>query len=384
MNPIEAATSQDPYPFYAELVSTKPFYFDEQLQMWIASSASAVSAVLSHEHCKVRPHSETIPKGLLGSDAGEIFGALMRMSDGSMHCPLKKSILQAASPDVVTECRQLSIRMATSFLQGVSPASFVSVVRRMMFELPVYVVSAMLGIPESDWLSLVPEVSAFVSGITPTATAEQTVVGNCAARVLSQRLEEATSRKQYAGMLLDAFTKLCTEKGIGRNSIAANAVGFLFQTYEATAALIGNSIRILANNPHLVSELGRNRTLLRRFIQEVLRFDPPVQNTLRYVFEDANLEGKHSPNGAQILILLAAANRDPAHFTNPNEFDLLRSDAFSFAFGLDRHECPGQSFVYEIAAASLETLLLSRSFPWEQFARPLRYRPSVNTRVPLY
>jgi cytochrome P450 len=383
MNPIEAATSPDPYPFYAELVSTKPFHFDEQLQIWIASSASAVSAVLSHEHCKVRPHSEPVPKGLLGSDAGEIFGALMRMNDGSIHCPLKRSILQAASPDVVAECRRLSLPMAGSFLRKASSTSSVFVVLRMMFELPVCVIGAMLDIPETDWLSLVPEVSAFVSGIAPTATAEQTVVGNCAAKGLSRRLEEATSWKRHTGALLDAFAKSCTEKGIGRDSIAANAVGFLFQTYEATAGLIGNSIRMLANNPDLVSELGRNRSLLRQFMAEVLRFDSPVQNTRRYVFEDAIVEGKHLPNGAQVLVLLAAANRDPSRFPNPDEFDLQRRDAFSFAFGLDHHECPGQPFVYEIAAASLEALL-STSFSWELFTRPLRYRPSINTRIPLY
>lgn len=383
MNPIEAATRPDPYPFYAELVSTRPFHFDERLQMWIASSASAVSAALSHEHCKVRPHSEPVPKGLLGSDSGEIFGALMRMNDGSMHCPLKKSIIQAANPDVVTECRRLSIPMAAAFLQEASPPSSTFVVRRMMFELPVCVVGALLGIPETGWLSLVPEVSAFVSGIAPTATAEQTVVGNCAAKGLSRRFEEATSQKRRTGTLLDAFAKSCAEKGIGRDSIAANAVGFLFQTYEATAGLIGNSIRILANNRDLVSELGRNRSLLRQFIREVLRFDSPVQNTRRYVFEDTILEGTHLPDGAQVLILLAAANRDPSRFPDPDEFDLQRSDAFSFAFGLDHHECPGQPFVYEIAAASLEALL-STSFSWEQFAKPLCYRPSVNTRIPLY
>jgi cytochrome P450 len=383
MNPIEAATSPDPYPFYAELVATKPLYFDEQLQMWIASSASAVSAVLSHEHCKVRPHLESVPKGLLGSAAGEIFGALMRMNDGSMHCPLKKSILEAASSDVVAECHRLSIPIAASFMRESLSTSSVFLARRMMFELPVYVVGAMLGIPETDWLSLVPEVSAFVSAIAPAATAEQSIVGNCAAKGLSRRLEEATSGKQHAGVLLDAFAKSCAEKGIGRDSITANAVGFLFQTYEATAGLIGNSIRVLANNPDLVSEPGRDRSLLRQFIREVLRFDSPVQNSRRYVFEDAILEGKHLPNGAQVLVLLAAANRDPSRFPNPNEFDVQRSGAFSFTFGLNHHECPAQPFVYEIAAASLETLL-SASFSWEQFARPLRYRTSVNTRIPLY
>ena len=110
-----------------------------------------------------------------------------------------------------------------------------------MFELPVCAIGAMLGIPKTDWLSLAPEVSAFVSGIAPIATAERNIVGNCAAKGLSRRLEETTSQKQHTGVFLDAFTKACTEKGMGRNSIAANTVGFLFQTYEATAGLIGNS-----------------------------------------------------------------------------------------------------------------------------------------------
>ena len=68
--------------------------------------------------------------------------------------------------------------------------------------------------------------------------------------------------------------------------------------------MIGNSIRMLANNPDLVSELGRNRSLLSQFMAEALRFDSPVQNTRRYVFEDTILEGKHLPNGAQVLVLL--------------------------------------------------------------------------------
>ena len=86
-DPIKAVTHPDPYRYYAHLSLEQPFYRDPSLGMWVASSADAVTAVLTHEACRVRPVTEPIPKALLGSPAGEIFGALVRMNDGRDDCP---------------------------------------------------------------------------------------------------------------------------------------------------------------------------------------------------------------------------------------------------------------------------------------------------------
>ena len=91
-DPLAAVTHPDPYPYYASLVAERPFYRDEALGLWVASSAAAVTAVLTSDLCRVRPPAEPVPRALLGSPAGDIFGHLVRMNDGPGHCPFKQAV----------------------------------------------------------------------------------------------------------------------------------------------------------------------------------------------------------------------------------------------------------------------------------------------------
>src|SRR5215212_997440 len=92
LNPITAVVHPDPYPYYAELVATKPLYYDAALGLWVASSAAAIDAIFNNRLCRVRPVAEPIPRALLGSPAADIFRQLVRMNDGADHCPLKQAI----------------------------------------------------------------------------------------------------------------------------------------------------------------------------------------------------------------------------------------------------------------------------------------------------
>ena len=84
-NPIGAATRPDPYPYYAELVAHRPLYWDETTGCWVASSAAAITAVLTNKLCRVRPPVEQVPTALLDSSAADIFRRLVRMNDGQQH-----------------------------------------------------------------------------------------------------------------------------------------------------------------------------------------------------------------------------------------------------------------------------------------------------------
>ena len=81
-DPIAAVTHPDPYPYYADLAAHRPLYRDDALRLWVASSAAAVTAVLASDLCRVRPPAEPVPRALLGSPAGELFGHFVRMNDG--------------------------------------------------------------------------------------------------------------------------------------------------------------------------------------------------------------------------------------------------------------------------------------------------------------
>src|SRR5579862_5414553 len=91
-SPLDAATHPDPYPYYAQLVAEKPLHRDTASGLWVAADAAAVSAVLTSELCRVRPPAEPVPIALLGSPAGDIFGRLVRMTDGPGRCPVKRAI----------------------------------------------------------------------------------------------------------------------------------------------------------------------------------------------------------------------------------------------------------------------------------------------------
>jgi cytochrome P450 len=165
--------------------------------------------------------------------------------------------------------------------------------------------------------------------------------------------------------------------------VIANAVGLLMQAYEATAGLIGNSLLALAARPALPARLQREPALLQALLHEVLRYDPPVQNTRRYLARDALVAGQMLPGGALVLVVLAAANRDPAANPDPDRFDLLRADRQSFTFGAGAHACPGQRLAVAIAGAGVRHVL-DLGLDLQGLAAAARYRPSLNTRVPVF
>jgi cytochrome P450 len=383
MTPLEAVTAADPYPYYASLISDKPLYFDESLKMWVASSAHLVKDALSDARFKVRPGADPVPSALRELRNGAVFGSLMRMTDGAKHCPLKSAALDAINEDCAKECGRLAFGFATTLRDRSTGGSPLDLVRRLMFLLPTCTMGSCLGVSPEELDPLTVEVSAFVTGISPLATSEQRTLGDCAAQSLSDRIGRLIDHQVQSGILLRSFFAAGTEQSIDRTAIVRNLIGFLFQTYDATAGLIGNSLRLLARNDALHRRLQAGQAPLRPFVWEVMRFDPPVQNTRRFAMEDIRLGDLTIRAGEQVLLILAAANRDPSEFPIPDRFDLDRAGPAAFGFGLDKHECPGKPLALEMTCAALRVLLTS-SFPLRDIPEKVTYRPSANTRIPLY
>ena len=115
----------------------------------------------------------------------------------------------------------------------------------------------------------------------------------------------------------------------------------------------------------------------------MLRHDPPVQNTRRFVAEDGDVGGVSMKAGEAILVVLAAANRDPAVNPDPAAFDVAREAPTVFTFGVGPHACPGAMVATTIAAAGVRELVAA-GLPLDALAETVRYRPSVNGRIPLF
>jgi cytochrome P450 len=363
-DPISAATHADPYPYYAELVTSRPIHRDDTLGLWVAAGAGAVTAVLKSDITRVRPAAEPVPRALLGSAAGEIFGQLVRMNDGAMHMRMKPGVsakLTSLDPaQVAGQARTWAQRLADEL----EPAAHAERLADFAFRLPVYVIASLLGVASANLAQTASWVGDFVRCLAPTSTPEQIEQGKAAAERLAQQFRSLLGREQV-------------------DASVANTIGYLSQAYEATAGLIGNTLVVLGRETDARAQAGADAAFLGAVVREVVRYDPPVQNTRRFLAGTGVVAGQTMAEGDTVLVVLAAANRDPTVNAHPERFDPLRRERQAFTFGLGAHACPGEALATAIAEAGVQRLLAVGVQP-EALVERARYRPSANTRVPVF
>ena len=163
----------------------------------------------------------------------------------------------------------------------------------------------------------------------------------------------------------------------------ANLIGLLSQTCEASAGLIGNTLIALHRSPELLETVQTAPATLARLVAETARYDPPVQNTRRFVARPCVIANRTLAAGDSLVVVLASANRDPVANPAPDSFLLDRAHPQTFSFGSGRHQCPGQQLALAIAS---EAIRLWLQHPSPSSARQLRwhYLPSLNGRIPQF
>jgi cytochrome P450 len=383
-DPIAAATHVDPYPYYASLVAGGGLHRDERLKLWVASSATHVSATLTSERCRVRPPAEPVPAALLGSPAGDVFARLVRMNDGPPHDTVKPAVVTALdgldTGGILDHARAAARRLVCELAPAGAPARL----RDFALRLPPYVVAGLLGVPDEDLQRTVDWTGDFAAGLAPGASADASVPARNGAGRLRDLIRAGVAG--HAGGesgLLGVLVGAAERAGVDSDTIAANAIGFLFQSYDATAALIANTLSALSTHPVSRAGTAGDLAALRAFVREVARWDAPVQNTRRFVAQDGMVAGQLMKEGDAILVLLAAANRDPAVNPEPDRFDVTRSAPAIFTFGMGPHACPGEALATAITAVGVHELLKAGVDP-ATLGPPAAYRRSPNVRMALW
>ena len=385
-DPIAAATHPDPYPYYARLVAEQPMYRDERLGLWVASSAAAVMDVLGSELCHVRPPTEPVPRALIGTTAGEIFRQLVRMNDGENHCPFKNAIVATIDGIDIAAVSRVASERAAALAETLSPHRNPAGLTRFLFAFPVETIATLLGVPSTELGSTVEHVAAFVRAISPIAEAAEIVRGNEAAGILISQFSELLEGQRREGSAA-VLSKLAREAQAVRRGaeglIVANGIGFMSQTYEATAGLIGNTLLALARHREVLAAVHATPALLGNVIREVLHLDPPTQSTRRFVVRSGDIAGRRMEAGEAILVMLAAAGRDPAVNPHGARFAIHREASRILNFGVGVHACPAHDIVPRIAQAALAHLLAA-GFDPGRLDRPPTYRRSNHVRVPIF
>ncbi|MDX2934495.1 cytochrome P450 [Streptomyces ipomoeae] len=356
LTPGTAAAHPDPYPFYADLVADRPFGHDAPSGLWVAAGAAAVSEVLTHPACRVRPRTEPVPRGILGTPAGDVFGDLVRMTDGAPQTQRKQVLLAAL--DTVTEERVVAL--------AADEADRATDWTDLQFGLPARVMAAVLGLDGDVPAEAARLIGEFVRCVPASATPED----QAAAATAAARLLDLLGPHLYAGHggLIGELVRLTARHGRRESApLLANVIGLLSQTYDATAGLVGNTLLALARH-------GRPDDLA-AFVAEVVRHDAPIQNTRRFVADTTTIAGHRVPAGSVILLLLAAANRDPLANPDPQVFRPGRVDPQVFTFGRGTHRCPGHALAVAMTVGVAATVTGTPSHEG--------YRPSPNARIPV-
>src|SRR5712691_4721866 len=382
-DPVAAVILPDPYPYYASLVAERPFYRDEALGLWVASSAAAVTAVLTSDLCRVRPPAEPVPRALMGSPAGDIFGHLVRMNDGPGHCPFKQAVSATLDSVDRTQAAEQSKTSARILWDELEPAAEPRRLTEFAFGLPVFVVGSLLGVPRDRLTETARWTGDFVRCLSPLSTPEQIEQSKTAAGHLLDLFRSLLAGQRTGGLLGTLAGEAQRLRREDVDVIVANGIGFLSQSYEATAGLIGNTLLALMSQPRVREQVAGDPSLLRHVVQEVLRYDPPIQNTRRFLAGSGTILGQQMKEGDAILVVLAATNRDPLANPDPERFESLRKNRRVFTFGAGAHGCPGEYLAVSIAEAGV-LQLMSLGLRVEELAGPPGYRPSVNARIPLW
>jgi cytochrome P450 len=372
---VAAVVHHDPYPFYAGLVASRPFHHDGELNLWVAASAEAVAAVLTHPAGRVRPIGEPVPAALRGSPVGEVFGGLVRMNDGDARHDVPRTALIARVQalgegggriEAVAEYR--AHRLADAVRPWADPRAFL----QFAFAVPTHVIGSLLGVPDDGLDELTQLVGDLVSSFSPPAApASPAPSASSASDVMSRGARAARRLGEIFGA-----------DGANANPGVANVIGLLTQAQDATAALIATTLLTLRRSLRLLDTVERAPALLADVIEEVVRYDAPVQNTRRYLAEPATILGQPLPAATAILVVLAAANRDPAANAEPASFHPTRPARRSFTFGLGPHACLGQTLATTIARAGVARILASGVDVSRLDPRPA-YKPYPNIRLPL-
>jgi cytochrome P450 len=375
----------DPYPVYHRLRATDPVHWDEQLQVWIVTRYRDVSTAL-HDPRFSADRVAWIRHRIDREELRPLFDLLgnrMVICDPPKHTRLRALLNKAFTPHAVEAMRPRIQELVDGFIDQVLPRGGMDIIGDFAFPLPATVISLMLGVPPADIGQLKRWSDEFVIifGSAPSGiTADQYRRCADAAEAMTRYFRSVVERiKQHPEPTLLGAMELAEAAGdrLSDAELFANANLLLVAGHETTTNLIGNGLLALLRHPDQLHRLRDDPTLLPHAVEELLRYGNPLQFTNRVAREDLDLGGKHIAKGQMLLLMLAAANRDPEQFPDPDHLDLTRTPNHHFALGQGIHSCLGAPLARLEAQIAFGTLL--RRLPGLKLADgQLEYRENFN------
>ena len=357
----------NPYPLYTELRSEHPVHWDPLLHTWVVTRYKDVVTVLRDLSANRSPTPELLESiGLSAlSPMARVMAKQVLFLDAPAHTRIRSLASAAFTPRRVQALRGHIQEIAGRLLDQVEPTGSMDVIADFAIPLPAIVTAEMLGVPASDypqlkkWTEDFMEILANLQHNPNRAARAIKSVGEMAdyfhaaiARLRIHPQEGLVHSLMTAEIEGDRFTD---------EEVVANSIIVMVGGQETTTTLIGNGLLTLLRNPSQLQRLKSDPALMPSAVEELLRYESPVQQTARLAPHDLELGGKRIRKRQAVVAVLAAANRDPEIFPDPDRLDLGRQDNRHVAFGWAAHFCLGAALARVEAQIAFEMLL--RRFP---------------------
>jgi cytochrome P450 len=271
------------------------------------------------------------------------------------HTRLRRLVSKAFTPRTIERLRPHIVELVDDLLDRIPTGEIVEVMEALAYRLPVAVISKMLGVPSSDWPRFREVVGRATILLEPVIADDEIEPAFEAQMELEEYFAElvAIRRRDPLDDLLSEL--IAVEEGSDKLSeleLISTAILLFGAGFETTTNLIGNGLLALLQNPDQLAQLREDcaseaagaaepGTAIRSAVEELLRYDSPVQFDGRHSFEAIELGGVAVPAGAEVITVLGAANRDPARFSEPDRLDLRRDEGPPMSFASGIHFCLG-------------------------------------------
>ena len=360
-NPMDPEFLADPYPTYHRLREEDPVHHSP-MDFWVLTRYEDVAAVLRDPRFIKEPLVSMVA-ARFGVSVPPGVELSMLDRDPPDHTRLRSLVSKAFTPRVVEGLRPRIQKMVDDLITRAEAVGTMDLIEEFAYPIPVNVICEMLGVPVDDherfkgwsldiargldsvWLPLESE-------IPKRSGAARHAIGDYMRGLIAER------RASPRGDLLSALIA-AEEAGdkLSEDELIATCILLLIAGHETTVNLIGNGTLALLRHPEELRRLRETPGLITSAVEELLRYDGPVQRTARITSTEVTIGGRTIPKGEMVMPFIGAADRDPSQFPDPDRLDLGRADNRHIAFGWGIHFCLGAPLARVEGQIAIDTLV---------------------------
>jgi pimeloyl-[acyl-carrier protein] synthase len=341
-NPRDPEFLDNPYPTYARLRKDDPLHHAATGDLWLTRYAD-VEAVLADRRFGRATPQYTARSTVL---EGQAIPPSMLFQNPPQHTRLRALVARAFTPRTIERLRPVITNIADGLLNRIVAQTTFDLVEDYAFPLPAIVIAEMLGVPPAERHQFHAWTSAVAAAVDSTASTDEQSRGALARAQMAEYFADlvAIRRDQPRDDLIsDLIGVHDTGDRLSLGELLSMCALLLAAGHETTVNLIANGVLTLIQHPDQLSLLRKNPALLPGAVEELLRFEAPVQITDRVALEHVNLDGERIEAGERVIVGIGAANRDAAVFDQPDRLDITRNPNPHLSFSHGIHFCLGAS-----------------------------------------